>query len=246
MLPGFAEAALAIFADFDGTLVEIAEAPDRIRVPPDLAERLAAAARALGGAFAIISGRALDDLSGYLPDGLSMAGGHGTERRLPDGSRVLMADRQQVRSIAAGLAPLLAGHAGLLLEEKAGSVALHFRKAPELEDLCRAAMERVLAAHPDFVAMRGKMVIEARPMGVSKAEAIRAFMAEAPFSGRRPVFFGDDVTDEDGFEAVQELGGIGVKVGGGPTRAKLRTANVASTLATILDLATRSSSPEGS
>jgi trehalose 6-phosphate phosphatase len=239
-------APLAIFSDFDGTLVEIADAPDRIHVSADLVQRLTIVSRALGGAFAVVSGRALDDLAGYLPDGIAMAGGHGTERRRPDGSRLLVADRNQVRKIAADLEPLVAGHAGLLLEEKPGSVALHFRQAPELADLCHAAMERVLAQHPSFVGMEGKMVIEARPKGVSKAEAIRAFMEEAPFVGRLPLFFGDDVTDEDGFAAVQELGGVGVKVGTGATRAKRRTENVASTLTAIVDLATRSANPKGS
>jgi trehalose 6-phosphate phosphatase len=246
MLSEYGAVPIAIFTDFDGTLVEIADAPDRIHVPGELVHRLTVVSRALGGAFAVVSGRALDDLAGYLPDEIAVAGGHGTERRRPDGSRLVVADRDQVRMIAAGLEPLVAEHAGLLLEEKPGSVALHFRQAPELEGLCHAAMARVLAQHPSFVGMKGKMVIEARPKGVSKAEAIRAFMQEPPFVGRLPLFFGDDVTDEDGFAAVQELGGVGVKVGTGATRAKRRTENVASALSTIVDLATRSTNPEGS
>ena len=231
----------AIFTDFDGTLVELAETPDGIFVPAELATEITEAAQLVDGAFAVISGRELADLERYLPSGIAAAGGHGTERRRADGTRTTT--DANVQDAAAGIAGRLQdfvnGHAGLLLELKKSSVALHYRQAPDLADDARAAMNEALAAAPDFEVLDGKMVIEARPVSTGKADAIRAFMQEAPFSGRVPVFLGDDVTDEDGFRAAQEMGGVGIKIGDGRTTARIRTPDVESARAIIIGLARR-------
>jgi trehalose 6-phosphate phosphatase len=105
---------------------------------------------------------------------------------------------------------------------KRGSLALHFRQAPELEALCEQAMREAVAQSPGLSLMRGKMVFEAKPGGASKGAAIEAFMQEAPFAGRRPLFVGDDVTDEVGFASVQALQGLGIKVGEGASVARER------------------------
>ena len=114
---------------------------------------------------------------------------------------------------------LAAQHPGLLVENKRGSLALHYRQRPELEALCLTAMQRAVEESPGLTLLRGKMVVEAKPGGASKGRAIEDFLAEAPFAGRSPVFIGDDLTDEVGFATVQRLGGIGVKVGEGATVA---------------------------
>src|SRR5690606_21117099 len=107
------------------------------------------------------------------------------------------------------------------------------RRAPELGDACHAAITEAVATEDAFSLVAGKMVIEARPKGISKGTALRAFMQEAPFAGRTPVFIGDDTTDEDAFVAAQEMGGIGIKLGAGDTVARLRIANVHSVHALI-------------
>jgi trehalose 6-phosphate phosphatase len=106
-----------------------------------------------------------------------------------------------------------------MMENKGSSVALHYRKAPELELACIEAMEQAVAESPGLALQRGKMVVEAKPGGASKGSAIEAFLREPPFHGRVPVFIGDDITDEIGFSTVQRLGGLGVKVGEGATVA---------------------------
>jgi trehalose 6-phosphate phosphatase len=121
----------------------------------------------------------------------------------------------------------------LILEPKDGAVALHFRQAPELEEDCLLAMQAATAAHSGFALVPGKMVIEARPSGFDKGSALKAFMQEEPFAGRTPIFIGDDTTDEDGFRAAQELGGIGIKLGPGKTIARMRIADVASVYALL-------------
>jgi trehalose 6-phosphate phosphatase len=59
----------------------------------------------------------------------------------------------------------------------------------------------------------GKMVVEVREPGPDKGAALEAFMAHPPFHGARPIFVGDDLTDEAGFAAAVRLGGYGILVG---------------------------------
>lgn len=236
----------ALFTDFDGTLVELAATPDAIIVPDDLGAEIVAAASRFDGALAVISGRELSDLERYLPAGIAVAGGHGVERRRADGSRIALAEglEDSAAALAQRLRPFAATHEGLLLELKNSAVALHYRLAPDFADKAREAMMQALAEVPGFDALEGKMVIEARPSVAGKAEAVRAFMQEPPFAGRVPVFIGDDTTDEDGFRAAQEMGGVGVKVGDGETAAKVRTPDVSGARAIIAGLAERAAASE--
>jgi trehalose 6-phosphate phosphatase len=212
----------ALFLDFDGTLVDIAPRPEAVRVPSELIERLSAVQELLGGALAVISGRPIEQIDQFLrPLRLPAAGVHGAERRGADGLIQLL-DTHPLDQVDAAARTLAARHPGLQLENKRGSLALHYRQAPHLEQLCLDTMQAAVDASPGLVLLRGKMVAEAKPGGASKGHAIEAFMAEAPFRGRRPVFIGDDVTDEAGFAAVQRLGGLGVKVGEGETAAQHR------------------------
>jgi len=230
---------LAIFTDFDGTLVEIAETPDAVELADDLTEQLERAARELDSAFAVITGREISDIDRYLaPLHLPVAGAHGTQRRRADGTfeEVDPAALLGAEEIANAVAPLVAANPSLLLETKEGAVALHYRQAPELESAVRTAMEQAIHTVTDFTLVPGKMVLEARPRAVSKGQALRAFMREEPFLGRTPIFIGDDTTDEDAFVAAQELGGVGIKLGEGDTAARMRIANVASVHALIRGL----------
>jgi trehalose 6-phosphate phosphatase len=231
----------AIFTDFDGTLIDLAPTPSEIIVPGDLPALMREAGECLHGALAVISGRPLAELESYLPDGIAIAGSHGTERRRADGSRIeanadwtATADR-----LAKRLDPLVQSHPALILELKPAAVGLHFRRAPELAELCVAALTEAVALDPSFEVLEGKMVVEARPRGTSKADAILAFMDEEPFAGRVPVFLGDDATDEDGFRATQAMGGVGVKVGAGDSVARVRTDSVDSARAVLIGLAQR-------
>jgi trehalose 6-phosphate phosphatase len=218
---------IVVFADFDGTLVSIADRPEDIIVPPGLPGSLAGLAARLHGALAIITGRPIDAIDRFLAPGrFAVAGGHGTERRRADGS-ILMPDAAlQAASarIGARLAQLAQSDARLVLEIKAAAVGLHFRQAPELEAVCRRAMDAAVQDEPLFIVVAGKMVLEARPAALNKGIAVRDFLAEPPFAGRLPLFVGDDRTDEDGFAVAQAKGGLGVKVGAGETSARRRLA----------------------
>ena len=230
---------LAIFTDFDGTLVEIAETPDAVEVPESLADQLQRAAQELDSAFAVLTGREIADIDRYLaPLHLPVAGAHGTQRRRADGvvETVDPAAIIGAEEIAHAVSPLVMAHPGLLMETKEGAVAVHFRQAPDLEAAVRIAKEEAVHSVTDLTLVPAKLVLEARPRASSKGQDLRAFMREEPFLGRTPIFIGDDTTDEDAFVAAQDLGGVGIKLGEGDTAARMRIANVASVHALIRGL----------
>ena len=215
----------AFFLDIDGTLLEIAETPEAVRTDAAdhrLLERLHAAA---GGAVALISGRTLATIDQlFAPLKLPAAGQHGYERR--DGSgrrRRHRFDAARLRPVAAALRQFAHEHAGLVFEDKGASVALHYRLAPELRDAAHARALAAAALLPGEVEVQpGKMVWEVKPVGAHKGMAIEEFMRELPFRDRLPVYLGDDLTDEDGFQAVNRIGGHSIKVGPGATVARFR------------------------
>ncbi len=209
----------ALFLDFDGTLVALAETPEAIHVPPALVPLLGDLHDLLGGALAVVSGRQIDSIDRFLaPLRLPAAGEHGVQRRNAKGEmheqRAL--DLTGVLDVANELARV---HEGLLVERKHAAIALHYRLAPQLEAVCRDALTRAIDGEPQFELMHGKFVFEIKPAGVNKGGAIEAFLREEPFAGRVPVFAGDDTTDESGFAVVQPRGGIAIKVGSGPSQA---------------------------
>jgi trehalose 6-phosphate phosphatase len=213
-----------------GTLLDIAERPDQVyahKVDGALVEGLQ---RAAGGALALISGRSLAQLDAlFAPLRLPAAGQHGYERRDVRGARhrhrfpvdTLRPAKDALRAFAGR-------HAGLVLEDKGASVALHYRLAPQLEQAALDAVREVSVPLGSAVQVQGgKMVWELKPAGADKGTAIEEFMREAPFAGRTPVFLGDDVTDEHGFRVVNELGGHSIKVGAGDSAARFRLASPA-------------------
>ena len=205
----------SLFLDLDGTLVEIAATPDSVTAPPGLVQALERARDRHGGALAIISGRPIREIDDILaPLALPAAGLHGLERRTHGGRR-RRADPLPGRETLIGeMRRFARGCPGMLVEDKTATVALHFRACPETEASAAAFVADLLDGPARGLhALHGRKVIELRPPGHCKGTAIAAFARERPFAGRRPVFVGDDVTDEDGFREVNALGGISIKVG---------------------------------
>lgn len=212
---------MALFLDFDGTLVELAETPDSILVPPQLRQLMRRLAWRLEGRLALISGRAIHDLELHLPcDGIAVSGSHGLELRLRDGSFVPLAAPRELDEARERVRAFAAERPGLLVEDKPFGVALHYRRAAEREKEAHRFMAG-LRAQSGLHLQTGKMVLELRPAGADKGDAVRALMLEPEFAGARPLFVGDDDTDEDAFRAAAALGGGGVLVG--PARATAAT-----------------------
>lgn len=218
----------AYFLDVDGTLLELAATPGEVHVPLELKTTLALAHRCCNGALAIVSGRPLAELDHLLglPQ-LSAAGQHGLEIRDAQGK----INRQHVetvdmQNIVQYLHLLKERHPGLLIEDKGGTLAIHYRQATALAGHLSRLIKGMLAVQPGLRLQRGKYVYELKPAGFDKGTAITTLLSQPPFAGRKPVFIGDDLTDEHGFAAINKLGGISIKVGKGKTCAHYRIADV--------------------
>jgi trehalose 6-phosphate phosphatase len=215
----------ALFLDFDGTLVEIAQRPDGIVVDPGLPGLLTRLSEMLDGAFAVVSGRPIAFLDERLaPFAGDMAGLHGTERRV---GGVLHPCRPEehpdLREAVARMHEIFDARPGVIIEDKGCSVALHWRLAPGEEAAARAFVaetgERLGSA---YRIQYGKAVAELLPAASGKGVVIEHFLQQPPYRGRRPLFVGDDLTDETGFSTVNQLGGAAIRIGDGETVAAHR------------------------
>lgn len=203
---------MSLFLDFDGTLVDLAPTPDGIHVPDHLAAALHRLAAEMDGRLALVSGRAISDIEKYLGQlSIARAGSHGSDCRAADGA-ALGAAPQGLSDAALAEIVEFAEASGFAREDKPHGAALHYRHDPSLEADGIAFAEK-FAEHHGLAVKRGKCVIEFVIPGSDKGKAVAAFMAEAPFAGSTPIFVGDDVTDEDGFEAARAAGGFGIIVG---------------------------------
>jgi trehalose 6-phosphate phosphatase len=219
----------ALLLDLDGTLLDLAPAPDQVVVPAGLCATLRVLRQLLGDALAIITGRPVETVDALLEDvPFAVAGEHGGAIRHAPAQRL---ERPELptppEAWLAAAGRLAAAHRGALLERKARGFALHYRAVPAAGPVLRDALAALLAGSTDFELLPAHMLWEVRPRGVDKGKAVARLMACAPFLGRLPVFIGDDVTDEDGIAEALALGGVGLRVPesfGGPAgvRAWLR------------------------
>lgn len=233
---------LALFLDFDGTLVDIAVHPELIVISPTMLTTLSELSGALSGALAIVTGRDIATIDRLLaPLRLPVAGIHGATRRDWEGRLYLPPDSGGfLEEAQTELSLLVVREPGLLIERKSASIALHYRARPELETLCIDIVQGIAARFSHIEVKRGKMVVEAKPGYANKGSAIKDFMSEKPFAGRHPVVAGDDITDEDAFRAVNLLGGTSIKIGEGETTASHRMPSTADFTAWLVELATSS------
>jgi trehalose 6-phosphate phosphatase len=204
----------ALLLDVDGTIIDIGPSPNEVHVSDTLLRSLARLHELSGGAVALVSGRRIDDLDRlFSPLVLSSIGAHGAEMRINGDqsfywAKPLPADLRRRLADACNIGP------GVAAEDKDYSFALHYRKAPEHAEQLRrhiAAACKAFPAEPTELLL-GKAMFEVKRPGISKGETIRKLMAHTPFSGRMPVFIGDDVTDESVFEVLPGIGGKGFSV----------------------------------
>jgi trehalose 6-phosphate phosphatase len=224
-------ATTSLFLDLDGTIAPLCEAPGDVIPEGRRTALLRDASERLAGRVAIVSGRTLASIDAITEGACAAAAGvHGLQRRTAAGDIEGVAPNPRVERAAERMAAFALGDPGLLVEYKEQSAALHYRGAPNAE---AAVMEfvRRLAESEALQIQAGHMVMELRMPGPDKGAAVRAFMAEAPFRGTRPVYVGDDLTDESAFAEVASQGGIGVLVGRDrPTAATARLATVGDVL----------------
>lgn len=215
----------ALFLDFDGTLVDIAERPDAVRLDPALPDVLWRLRERLGGALAIISGRPIAFLDPHFaPHLFDIAGLHGLEHRI--GGRLFLCDPDEhptLRDLVGRLFETVSSKPGILIEDKGCSVAIHWRLAPQEKDFALAtARAAVEALGGEYRVQYGKAVAEILPAAAGKGKVIERFLHQSPYECRRPIFAGDDLTDENGFKTVNAHGGLSIRIGEGETIARLR------------------------
>jgi len=207
----------AILLDVDGTILDLAATPREVWVPPSLRHDIARLSERTGGAVALVSGRSLSDLDLlFSPLQLPAVGGHGAEFRPqvggePDLRRTAPLDAALKRKFAT-VAEI---GAGIVIEDKTYSIALHFRLAPDLENVVKEAVTRICAENPSasIEILHGKSVVEIKQVGFNKGTAVRELMRLPPFADRHPIFIGDDITDESVFEIISEFDGLAFSVG---------------------------------
>lgn len=203
---------LALFVDFDGTLVELAAGPDAIAPIPDLAEKLRGLDARDDLRCAIISGRAIADIERHVgPLPVAAAGSHGADIRSANGESLGKGPLGLPQNIEEKLRSF-ARSEDLDYEHKPHGGALHYRRNPDHGPRAHAFVESLAQKH-GWASQSGKCVVELVAKGADKGEAVAVFMACDPFAGARPIFIGDDLTDEAGFRACQALGGAGILVG---------------------------------
>ncbi|MCQ8873447.1 trehalose-phosphatase [Mesorhizobium sp. LMG17149] len=223
----------ALFLDIDGTLLEHAEHPDAVSVSDELRSLLQGLDRKLNGALAFITGRsvaAVDHL--FQPLKLRAAGLYGLEHRLlPDDDVEIADEPADIAALADEIEAELGR--GAYIERKGRVLAIHTRAAPHLLPRATQLVEQALAGLPKgYRVVAGNAGVELLPLEAAKGAAIRRFMEIAPFAGRRPVFLGDDTSDENGFETINDAGGISIRVKPpAQTTAQYGLAGVAETLA---------------
>jgi trehalose 6-phosphate phosphatase len=207
----------ALLLDIDGTLLDLAPTPREVWVPPGLATTLNRLHEKTSGALALVSGRSLNDIDLiFAPAQFPAVGGHGAEMRISIDSEAVAThappmDKELKRRLAAiaKLSP------GILLEDKGYSLALHYRLAPHAEKAIYEAVSLIRADLPNALieVLPGKCVCEIKHSGFNKASGVIELMNHEPFKGRRPIFIGDDVTDDTVFAIIPDFGGLAFSVG---------------------------------
>lgn len=207
----------ALFIDIDGTLVDLVEHPNLVKIDVYTSALLARLQSKLDGALAILSGRSLSDIDRLLAPLILATGAlHGLELRDLIGTQVVMGPpTDMAKKVGRTCIEAASRFEGVWVEEKSGiSFAIHYRSSPQLEAKIRDLAIKVAAlSEGAYVVQLGDSVAELRPAGTDKGAALRALLGTASFAGRRPVMIGDDFTDETAFEVVKQLGGLSIIVG---------------------------------
>ncbi len=207
---------VALFLDVDGTLLDLADWPGAVLIPPGLVAVLGRVERSLEGAMALISGRSVEELDRlFEPLRLRASGVHGAQLRFDPGKAPLAASGAVALPVSLwkSLSEVVRAFPGTFAENKRYSFAVHYRLAPEAEAPLRERIMKLVEPRSDIQVMNAHYALELKAPGFDKGRAIEAFLATPPFRGRTPIFIGDDKTDEAGFALVSARGGYSYSVG---------------------------------
>jgi trehalose 6-phosphate phosphatase len=219
---------LLLASDYDGVLARLRDDPGAAVPEPGIGELLTRLAAVDGVTVALVSGRGVEDLrqTSGLSGPFRWIGSHGAEFDGPlSGDLAVRRDE-----LVAALAPLVEAVPGARLEVKPAAVAVHVRTVAD-PAAGSALLERAAAtAGPHHTAKPGKDVLELAVTDADKGSALSRLRTDVHAAG--VLYLGDDVTDEDAFAALR-AGDVGVKIGGGQTRAGHRVPDLAGVTAIL-------------
>jgi trehalose 6-phosphate phosphatase len=203
--------------DVDGTILDIAASPRQVWVPAELRRTLSRLAEATGGAVALVSGRSINDIDLiFSPLQFATIGVHGAEMRISGDGEVRARIAPLSKALKRKLATIAEFGPGILVEDKGYSLALHYRLAPQKGPEVLAAVTKICSEgdgeHVEI--LPGKLMVDVKPAGINKGDAVYELMQHAPFAGRRPIFIGDDTTDVPVFKVIPIFDGLAYSVGG--------------------------------
>jgi len=213
---------ILLLSDFDGTLSQIAPTPESAKLNTEIRNILIEIVSNPRFTTAIISGRSLEDLKSKVSiDGLIYAGNHGLEIEGPGLKYInpqALALKPAMKEIKQELNGMLHVFPGSAIEDKGLSLSVHYRLLEaEKEQKLKSVIESIVWSFPESNRLKlaeGKKVFEIRPdVKWDKGAAVR-MLIEIFKEHCRPIFLGDDLTDEDGFKAIKEYGkGLCIYIG---------------------------------
>jgi len=204
----------ALFLDVDGTLLEFTDKPDNVSADNYLIAILKNLVIELNGAMALVSGRTINSLDNiFFPQKFTCSGQHGVERRTSDGLSHSLARSPSLNELKKQLNRFASNNSNLLVEDKGCSLVLHYRRVPSAKNIAHGIIKKILENDLEHECLAGNKIFEIKPKNTDKGKAISLFMNEPAFVGRTPIFIGDDITDEDGFRYINQIGGKSIQVG---------------------------------
>lgn len=206
---------IALFFNMECALVGRTNDHEKLLIDSSLRHAITHWCDSLNGALALVSSRTLDEIDrAFAPVQLCAAGQHGLERRAASGRIHREAANPALQASLERLRLALAREPSVIFEDRGSALAIYWRAAAGRTGVVRDAANVELARlGSDYRLLQVDEEAHLVPSKATTGAAVRAFMAEKPFQGRRPVFVGDEVSDLGGFEAANEFGGFGVAVG---------------------------------
>lgn len=220
----------SLFLDIDGTLADFTSDPSQTTLNQrnfNIIQKLVNNSIIIS----IVTGRPIDQAKTFFPNlALNIAGTHGLEMQLKNiDTHISMPhthyNPEDLIQIKHEINQLCLSQPHIRIEHKPYSIVLHYREHPQYKNQALHFLEQVQAKNLNFKIIQGKYVFELIPTQANKGNAIHRIIQQCKLENSIALFIGDDFTDEAGFEVINQVGGISIKVGAGDTQARFRLEN---------------------
>ncbi|ANF81766.1 trehalose-phosphatase [Acinetobacter sp. NCu2D-2] len=227
-----------LLLDIDGTISEFTLHPDDSFIAPKILSTLSKLQDQLSLYF--VTGRSIQQAQNMIaPFDWNIIGSHGLEiYQNAELSLLSPFNTAQLAQLNQFINESFDKNGSVFIEHKTYSTAIHFREQPELHKQIKSFASQCAERFNQFEVKAGKYVFELVPKGILKGKAIDLLIQDNDFKEKIPIFIGDDITDESGFDVVNCYEGISIKVGIGNTHASYRLNDVTAVQNFLIDLCT--------